>query len=193
MKLQVFDATNGRTMRILTISGSLRSLSSNTAVLEAAARIAPAGVTIVRYRGLALLPHFNPDLDRAEAPELLPEPVRELRRDVGLGDAVMISSPEYAHGVAGSLKNALDWLVGSSEFPGKPVALINTAPRAVHSDAQLREILKTMAARLVEDASITVPIAGVGQQFDAADIASDAELSRRLGQALDALTRSAAG
>ncbi len=160
-------------MRILAISGSLRANSSNTAVLRAAALLAPSGVEVVLYSGLAGLPHFNPDLDVAEAPELLSEPVRELRREVGACHAMMISSPEYAHGVAGSLKNLLDWLVGGAEFYGKPVALINTAPRATHADAQLREILSTMAARLIEEASITLPVSGTGRSWDAASIAKE--------------------
>lgn len=174
-------------MRILAISGSLRAASANNAVLQAAALLAPAGVALALYEGLGELPHFNPDLDRAESPELLPAPAAALRREVAASDALMISSPEYAHGVAGSLKNALDWLVGSLDFYGKPVALINTAPRAVHSDAQLREILATMAARLVEEASITLPVSGVGRSLDAQGIAADPELSGRLQAALVAL------
>jgi NAD(P)H-dependent FMN reductase len=94
----------------------------------------------------------------------------------------LISSPEYAHGVPGVLKNALDWLVGSLEFPGTPVALINTAPRAVHAQAQLREILTTMSARLVESASITLDLAG--RSLDAAGIAADAVLRAQLQAAL---------
>jgi len=178
--------------RILALCGSLRAASSNGAVLDALAMLAPPGVTVTRYGGLAGLPHFNPDLDKAEAPELLPAPARELRREIGLCDALVISSPEYAHGVAGSLKNALDWLVGSLEFAGKPVALINTAPRATRADAQLREILATMAARLIEPASITVPVSGVGRSFDAAGVASDAALARELGAAMAALVAASA-
>ncbi|WP_400770951.1 NADPH-dependent FMN reductase [Methylosinus sporium] len=173
-------------MRLLAISGSLRANSSNTSALEAMARLAPAGVKVVLFEGLAGLPHFNPDLDRSEASDSLPREVRELRREVGLSDGLLICSPEYAHGVAGSLKNALDWLVGSLEFPGKPVALINAAPRAVHSDAQLREILATMSACLIEDASVTAPIAGVGRNLDANGIVSDPDLSDQLGEALRA-------
>jgi NAD(P)H-dependent FMN reductase len=131
-------------------------------------------------------------LDRSDAPEALPRKVHELRREVGLSDGLLICSPEYAHGVAGSLKNALDWLVGSFEFPGKPVALINTATRAVHSDAQLREILATMSARLIAEASITAPIAGVGRNLDANGIASDPELSARLGEGLRAFVQAIA-
>ena len=107
-------------------------------------------------------------------------------------DGLLICSPEYAHGVAGSLKNALDWLVGSLEFPGKPVALINASPRAVYSDAQLREILATMSARLIEEASVTAPIAGVGRNLDANGITSDPDLSAQLGEALRAFVEAIA-
>src|SRR5215469_4982365 len=141
-------------MRILAISGSLRAKSSNTAVLTAAARLAPPGTEIVLYDGLADLPHFNPDLDTEDPPA----PVLALRRAIGHCDGLLISSPEYARGVAGALKNALDWLVSSLEFPEKPVALINASPRSTHADAQLRLILATMSARLIEAASITLPL-----------------------------------
>ncbi|HMK88826.1 MAG TPA: NADPH-dependent FMN reductase [Methylocystis sp.] len=174
-------------MRILAISGSLRARSANTATLEAMAKLAPSGVDVVPYRRLGLLPHFNPDLDRVDLPDALPSEVRELRREVGRSDGLLLSSPEYAHGVAGAFKNALDWLVGSLEFPGKPVAVINTAPRAKHADAQLREILLTMSARLVQPASITAPISGVGRDLDASGIAADPALSGQLRRALDAL------
>ena len=115
------------TMKILTVSGSLRAASSNTAVLDALPLLAPPGFEITRYLGLGELPHFNPDLDDGST---VPDPVAAFRRAVGEADGLILSSPEYAHGIAGSFKNGLDWLVGSLEFPGKPVALINAAPRA---------------------------------------------------------------
>ena len=59
---------------------------------------------------------------------------------------LVIAAPEYAHGPPGALKNALDWLVASETFAGKPTALLNTSPRAFHAQASLREILSTMAA-----------------------------------------------
>jgi len=70
---------------------------------------------------------------------------------------LLIASPEYAHGVTGVLKNALDWLVASERFFGKPVAVLNASPRAHHADASLREILRTMSANIVEAASVSVP------------------------------------
>ena len=81
------------------------------------------------------------------------------------------------------MKNALDWLVGSHEFPGKPVALINTSPRASHALASLTITLETMSARLVEEASITLPL--LGTVHDADSIAANAELAEPLRQALE--------
>jgi NAD(P)H-dependent FMN reductase len=60
---------------------------------------------------------------------------------------VLICSPESAHGVPGTLKNALDWLVGSEELVGKPVAVLNLSERATRAHASLIETLHTMAAR----------------------------------------------
>ena len=102
--------------RILAISGSLRSASSNTAVLQAIAALAPTEVQVVLYSGLSELPSFNPDLDTATP---LPA-VSEFRKQLLASDGVLISSPEYAHGVPGTLKNALDWLVRSGELYEKP-------------------------------------------------------------------------
>src|SRR5678815_4802212 len=121
-------------MRILAISGSLRRVSSNTTLLRVVGVLAPAGVEVTLYEGLADLPAFNPDLEGAE-----PSSVLAFRAQLKEADGVFISSPEYAHGVPGSLKNALDWIVGSGEFVEKPVALINTSPRAFHAQASLTE------------------------------------------------------
>jgi chromate reductase, NAD(P)H dehydrogenase (quinone) len=161
-------------MRILAISGSLRAISFNTAALQAAVAVAPVGVEIALYTGLGNLPHFNPDRDGDEPPEI----VKVLRREVGLSDGLLIAAPEYAHGLPGSFKNVLDWLVSCVEFPGKPVGLINTSQRAIHAQGQLREIVETMSARLIESASITLPL--MGRNLDAAGILTDPELSAQL-------------
>jgi NAD(P)H-dependent FMN reductase len=157
-------------IQVLAISGSLRTNSANTAVLEATRLVAPADMTIARYAGLAALPPFNPD-DDGEAP---PRAVAALRKAVGQADALIMSSPEYAHGVPGTLKNLLDWLVASLEFPGKTVALINASPRARHAQAQLVETLTTMNAVLAPAAPVDIPL--LGRHLDAAAIAADAEL-----------------
>ena len=95
---------------ILAIPGSLRKESTNKFVLQAMALLTPADVAVTIYEQLGDLPHFNPDLDGEGAPAVSPA-VRDLRERVGRADAMAICSPEYAHGVSGTLKNALDWLV----------------------------------------------------------------------------------
>ncbi len=99
------------------------------------------------YRGLGELPHFNQDLDIEPAPQAVAEWRIRLRN----ARAVLISSPEYAHGVPGSLKNALDWIVSSGEFVDKPVALLNPSPLSFHGQASLKETLTVMMARVVAD------------------------------------------
>jgi NAD(P)H-dependent FMN reductase len=138
-------------MRVLAICGSLRAASSNGALLDAAARLAPSDARVERFAGIGELPHFNPDLDR-DPPHPAVAHWRAALRDA---DAIVVSSPEYVHGVPGALKNALDWIVSSGEFSGKPLALIDTS-RSSFATPQLREILTTMEARLVPEASITL-------------------------------------
>jgi NAD(P)H-dependent FMN reductase len=165
---------------LLAISGSLRAASINSAALAALARLAPQGVEVAIYRALAALPAFNPDDDReGVAP---PGPVASLRAAVAASDGLVIAAPEYAHGLPGALKNALDWLVASDGFAGKPVAMINCAPRAFHAQASLREILATMAARLAPEAFAVLPLAG--KSVDADAILADAASAQILRAAL---------
>ena len=140
-------------MKILAISGSLRAASINSALLRASARLAPADVTVTLFRGAGDLPLFNPDLE----PHLPPQ-VAALHAEIAASDALLIASPEYAHGVTGTIKNTLDWLVGFEAFVYKPVAVVNASPRAQHADAALRETLRTMSAVIVEAASISIPL-----------------------------------
>jgi NAD(P)H-dependent FMN reductase len=141
-------------MHLLALSGSLREGSFNTQALRALQDLAPAGVTITIYDGVGTLPHFNPDVESVA----LPNVIREFRRQVEAAGGLVVACPEYAHGLPGSFKNALDWLVGSEDFPGKPVMLVNTAPRAFHAQAQLKGVLTTMSARLVHEAGVTLDL-----------------------------------
>ena len=168
---------------LLAISGSLRARSSNTEVLRAAALVAPSNIRVELYDGLAALPHFNPDHDLEGA--VLPEPVRNLRARIASARGVLVCSPEYAHGVPGVLKNALDWLVSGPEMVGKPVGLINASPRSTHAQASLAETLRTMSAMVVPGASPELPLGGRG--LDAAGIVADADLARQLRRAVEAL------
>lgn len=169
--------SKSRTIRILAILGSLRNVSSNTALLHAAIALSPKNVEMKLYDGLGDLPHFNPDLEPTE-----PSSVTDLRKQLDWSDGLVISSPEYAHGISGVLKNALDWLVGGEEFVGKPIALFNASPRAIHAQASLTEIVTTMAGRIVPEASITVSL--LGKNLDPTGIVNDLEISSELQAAI---------
>jgi chromate reductase, NAD(P)H dehydrogenase (quinone) len=170
---------NARSVQVLAISGSLRRRSTNTELLRAAVELAPPGMAIGLYEGLDRLPHFNPDLE-----SMLPDAVIDLKRRFQRADGVLISSPEYARGVPGSLKNALDWLVSGPEFVDKPVALLSASSRSTHAYDALRTTLETMSGRFVAAASITLPL--LGRNLDAAGIASDPDVAPALRRALDA-------
>ncbi len=162
------------------ISGSLRKLSANTALLRAAVALAPAGLVVTLFDDVGGLPHFNPD------DELDPPPSVMAWRNLLIAcDGIVIASPEYAHGVAGAFKNALDWVVGSAEIGNKPVALINTSARAVHAHAALAEILTTMGWTVVEGASPVIPVAN--KFFDPVVIAEDPVLAKELLGVLETL------
>jgi chromate reductase, NAD(P)H dehydrogenase (quinone) len=141
------------TVQILTICGSLRTHSSNLALLEAVEQLAPSGTKISRYRDIANLPHFSPDQDLTNQ---LPEEAQNLRDKVAAADGLLFAVPEYMHSLPGSFKNALDWMVGCQKFPGKPVALAHVNSRHAFAPAQLEEVLKTMAAEIVPEAGFNL-------------------------------------
>ena len=170
-----------RVVHVLGISGSLRSASSNSALVRAAVRLAPVGVELSIYRELADIPPFNPDRDT----EAVPAAVSRFRAALQASDAVLISSPEYAHGIPGVLKNALDWVVGSGELIDKPVALVNASARATHARDALAEVLTTMSARVVPQASPTIALDG--SRLDASGLTADPRVSSLLGSAIVAL------
>ncbi|WP_306600255.1 NADPH-dependent FMN reductase [Geothrix sp. 21YS21S-2] len=165
-------------MNLLAVSGSLRDQSSNTRLLRALALLAPPGVSLAFGPPLDGLPYFNPDVEEAG----LPPAVQAWRDRVGACDAVVICSPEYAHGVSGMMKNALDWLVGGIELTGKPVAAVNARPEATLAHAALAETLRIMGANVIQAA---VPL--TGRNLDAEGIAADPQLAAALRRILSSL------
>jgi chromate reductase len=166
-------------MKLLALCGSLRVASVNAALLRAFARLVPSGAGLAPSPRLGDLPLFNPDLDPA------PPAVLALHAAVAAADGLVIATPEYAHGVSGTIKNALDWLVGLEAFVHKPVAVINTSPRAHHADAALRETLRTMSAGLVGEASFLLPLLGAG--LDESALAASPQVAAVVAEAVAAL------
>ena len=136
-------------MQLLAICGSLRATSSNLTLLGAAAHLAPENVHIRFYNQMAQLPHFNPEHPISEV-------VAELKQAVKEADGILFCTPEYVHGVPGSLKNLLDWLVSDGELWNKPVAVLS-ARKSEFAEPQLREVLRTLMAKNSDEASVLVP------------------------------------
>lgn len=168
----------------LAISGSLRRASVNTTLLEALGDLVPPTFEVVLYRDLASLPAFNPDVEM-QGEANLPTEVQAFRQALQQAAAVIVSSPEYAHGVPGALKNALDWVVGTGELVDKPVALLNPSPASRFAHPSLAETLTVMSARLIERACLTLPLAG--KKLDRSQIVASETFKELLVAALAAL------
>ncbi|MFC9229537.1 NADPH-dependent FMN reductase [Streptomyces decoyicus] len=181
-----------RPMRLLALSGSLRARSSNGAVLRSALALWDGPTATA---DIGTLPHFNPDLDGENATP--PASVAALRTAVAASDALLLVSPEYAHGVPGVLKNALDWLVSSGECVSKPTAVITASPFPTggdHANAQLRETLRMMTGEVVTTACREIP--AIAPKIDpiterVTDEATLADLGMALTQLATAATATA--
>ena len=169
-------------LRVLALCGSLRKASLNAMVLRALQRIAPGDLTIELYPSLGELPLFNPDIEHTS-----PFTVVHLRDQIIQADGLIIASPEYAHGISGVMKNALDWMVGNESFVNKPVMLLNTSPRATIAQQALRETLITMSALVVDEACVAVPL--LGSRLDEYGIVNDPQMSQTLLNGLKVFVR----
>src|SRR3954447_12076307 len=139
-------------MHVLLISGSTRNGSSNTRALTKLHELGHPPITTSLYAGLPTLPAFVPDDGE------LPGPVRDLLAQIEGADAVIFSTPEYAGGLPGALKNLLDWTVGGGELYGKPVGWLDVANvgRGEGARQQLRTVLAYVGARIFDVACVHI-------------------------------------
>lgn len=171
-------------IKILGIPGTIRQGSSNHKVLTIAAGFFPPQVEFSFYNGIGNLPHF----DGAENP---PSPVADFLEWVRSADGVFICTPEYAFGVPGTLKNALDWAVGGGEFSGKPVAFITASTGGEHAHESLEKTLGAINARIPQGGSIL--ISGIRAKLNVEGKFSDPELSLKIKSVVDALLKTIDG
>jgi len=143
-------------IEIFALSGSLRAASTNSALIAALAQNAPSGCRVSVYDGLGRLPIFNPD----DEGERTPQEASRLIDAVTRAGGVIISCPEYAHGVPGGLKNALDWLVSRDAAVAKPAMLAHASPRSLFARTALAEIVRTMSFALYEEAVCEIALLG---------------------------------
>lgn len=114
----------------------------------------------INHEGIDKLPHFNPDMEEQEDHAGLTE-VNRFRALLRDADGIILCTPEYAGGLPGVLKNALDWTVSSSEFQHKPVAVISASPSMAGGERAQASLLYTLTqylqARIAEGAVLKVP------------------------------------
>jgi NAD(P)H-dependent FMN reductase len=164
-------------MKILAISGSLRASSTNSMLVRAIVNLAPANLELTIYDELGELPHFSPDIDGDNTPAS----VSRWRGLLQSADGVLICTPEYAYGMPGSLKNALDWTVSSGEFLEKPVAVLSASPNGTgggRAHASLLLTLTALSAKIVEGSKLVIPL--VQKKLNPAGEIIDPDLSKNL-------------
>jgi chromate reductase len=173
-------------MRILGISGSLRRDSHNTKLLRAAEELLPDGVDLELYSELESVPPYNEDRDTDDSPAA----AVHLREAIEAADAVLFATPEYNGSVPGQLKNAVDWASRPhrvSALWGKPVAVVGASSGmfgAVWAQAELRKVLKTAGARVVE---AEVAVGKADSRFDHDGTLVDEEIREQLAETVELL------
>lgn len=141
--------------KILAICGSTRPNSTNLNLIKAIADLAADKFEVTVFTGIDTIPHFNPELDSDKAPEV----VMNFREKIKQADGVLICTPEYAMGVPGTLKNAIDWTVSSGEFSHKPTTLITASSQGYKGHASLLETLKIIEANITEHTQLVISYA----------------------------------
>ncbi|MFS8050004.1 NADPH-dependent FMN reductase [Rhizobium sp. BR 314] len=170
-----------RPLFLYALCGSQRQASASRRLLEALRLGCPEGITIEICDLIGDLPIFNPDNEGERTPAIVEEFARKIRQ----ADGLIVSCPEYAHGMPGGFKNALDWLVSRDEVPFKPLMFAHASHRGDLVLEQLAEVLRTMSLRIVEEAFLRLPIAGKSDEVQT-DILSEA---RDSGLLLASLSR----
>lgn len=160
-------------IEILAISGSLRAASTNSALVAALAHNAPPCCRVTVYEGLGRIPIFNPD----DEGERTPGEANAFIDMVMQADGIIVSCPEYAHGVPGGMKNALDWLVSREAAVGKPAMLAHASPRSHFARAALAEIMRTMSFDLFDGPELTLALLGKKPSESAAILSDGASVT----------------
>lgn len=138
---------------IVGISGSTRKGSTNHQLLQAIGALLHNRAALLVYEGIERLPHFNPDDDREEAPAA----VAAFRNLLDAADGIIICTPEYAHGVPGTLKNAIDWTVSSCQFSHKPTLLITASTEGQFGHRALLDTLRVIEAKNIDALQLVIP------------------------------------
>lgn len=141
--------------KVLAISGSTRKLSTNYKLIKAIEELSKEYFQLTIFQEIDKLPHFNPDINE----ETTADEVNHFRQLLNDANGVIICTPEYAHGVPGSLKNVIDWTVSSCEFSHKPTMLITASTDGQYGHKALLETLKVIEAKDVDQLQLLISFA----------------------------------
>ena len=170
---------------IFAISGSLREGSSNHNILQLLGKMIPNGFNYIIYNGLRDVPAFDSGIDNDNPPI----PVANLRQQLSKADGIIICTPEYAFGVPGALKNALDWTVSSGSFSGKPTALITASTGGENAHEAMIKILGAIDAKLSPETTLLIQF--VRSKMDLDGNVTDPETLQKLQTLFEKLITSA--
>jgi NAD(P)H-dependent FMN reductase len=148
----VFSSMLSQKKKLAAICGSTKSTSLNLSLIYAIADLTASDFELTVISNIDQIPHFNPQLDN-DAP---PENVVVFREQLKNADAILICTPEYAMGVPGTLKNAIDWTVSSCEFSHKPTALITASSQGFKGHTSLLETLKVIEANITDQTQLII-------------------------------------
>jgi chromate reductase, NAD(P)H dehydrogenase (quinone) len=167
------------TKKVLAICGSTRQQSTNHRYIKAIAAMSAGYFEVLLFDGLSALPHFNPDEDK----EQVDETVARFRQLLVEADGVLICTPEYAHGIPGTLKNAIDWTVSSNEFSGKPTMLVTASTDGSFAHKALLETLRVIEAKDIEQNQLLIQFAAT--KINSENQVTDAPLLTALKQLVE--------
>jgi len=153
--------------KVLAICGSTRTQSANLSIIQFLAKLMSSEIEFEIYKDLSALPHFNPDLDKNEAPPI----VEQLRDKIRKADGVLICTPEYVFSLPGALKNVIEWCVSTTIFSEKPVALITASASGAIAHESLQLVMKTIYADVRKETQLLIQGAKgkIGKQEEISD------------------------
>ncbi|MFT3854434.1 MAG: NAD(P)H-dependent oxidoreductase [Ilumatobacteraceae bacterium] len=179
---------DGERRRVLMVCGSLQRRSANRALLDAIAGELGGAADVAWFDGLATVPAF--DADHADDPHPM---LDEWRHAVAAADVVVIAVPEYAGGMAGTLKNTLDWLVGSGGLYRKPVAVLSAGTSGgEHARRQTAQTLTWQGAYVIAQLGVAAPRTKFDDDGHLTDASTRTEIAAAAASITAAATKSAA-
>jgi chromate reductase, NAD(P)H dehydrogenase (quinone) len=173
-------------LTIVGLSGSLRRASFNTALLNTAAKLMPAGASL-QVETIHGIPLYDGDVEAAEG---IPAAVTRLKDAIAAADGLLLATPEYNNSLPGPFKNAIDWLSRPAAdikrvFADRPVAIIGASAGGfgtILSQNAWLPVVRTLG--MLPWTGGRLMVARAGSVFDASGALTDESVRTQLTQFL---------